>query len=271
MTNVIISHDVDHLFARDHWFRDLIYPKMWIRTTMELIRREITAREWRLRNTSCFRKERHHIRALMDYDEEHGIRSAFFFGMNQGLGMSYTPEEAKSIIQAVHERGFLTGVHGIEYQDAEGMRKEHDAFHRIMGFEPCGIRMHYVRYDDRTFGKLNEAGYAFDTSEFDKNSGGSRKAPYQVGSMWEFPLCMMDVYLPQRFEQARQRSLEILDECREKGLEYITILFHDYQFCDDYQDMRKWYIWLTEYLGRSPEYRFVSYAEAVGELNGTSP
>lgn len=263
---VIVSHDVDHLFAGDHWFRDLIYPKMWIRTTLELMRREITGREWWLRNTSCFRKNRHCIEALMDFDEKHGIRSTFFFGMNQGLGMSYRPNEAKTVIQAVHDRGFLTGVHGIEFQDAKGIRKEHDTFCQVMGFEPCGIRMHYVRFDDETFKKLNDAGYVFDTTEFSRPDNGTRKEPYLVGNMWEFPLAIMDAYIPQKFEEAKTKTLELLDQCREEGLKYITVLFHDFQFCDDYQDMRKWYVWLMDYFTQSAVYEFVSYEEAICEL-----
>ena len=79
MTKVIVSHDVDHLFAGDHWFRDLIYPKLWVRTALQLCKREITCKEWWLRSTSCFRKNRHNLEALMDFDEKHGIPSTFFF------------------------------------------------------------------------------------------------------------------------------------------------------------------------------------------------
>ena len=267
---VIVSHDVDHLFSKDHWFRDLIYPKMWVRNTIQLIKKDIIYKEWWLRNTSCFRKTIHNLEALMDYDEAHGVPSTFFFGMNQGLGMSYKPEEAKPVIRRVHERGFDIGVHGIEYQDYEGMKREFNIFKEIAGFVPCGIRMHYVRYDGQTFDKLNQIGYSFDTSEFDKSNSGTRKTPYQVGNMWEFPLAIMDGYLPQKFEKAKIKTLEILDECKEKSLQYITILFHDNQFCDDYHDIRKWYIWLTDYLSESEEFNFISYRDAIFELQNGS-
>ena len=85
--------------------------------------------------------------------------------------------------------------------------------------------------------------------------------------MWEFPLAIMDGYLPQQYEKARERTLEILDECREKGLEYITILFHDFHFCEDYQDLFKWYQWLAGYFSASEEYEFTSYGEAIRELD----
>ena len=266
VTSVIISHDVDHLYARDHWFRDLIYPKLWVRTALQLTKKEVTCKEWWLRSISCFRKNRHNLDALMDFDEKHGIPSTFFFGMNQGLGMSYKPEEAKPAILKVHERGFAVGVHGIEYQDLAGMEKEHNTFKQVTGMEPCGIRMHYVRFDEKTFEKLSSIGYAFDTTEFDKANNGSRKAPYRVGKMWEFPLTIMDGYLPQSFEEAKKETLKILEQCKERKLQYITVLFHDDQFCEGYQDMKKWYEWLMNFFMDSEEYTFLSFAEAIHTL-----
>ena len=263
---VIMSHDVDHLFARDHWFRDLIYPKMWVRNTLQLLRKAISSKEWWLRSTSCFRRKIHNLDELMEHDERLGIPSTFFFGMNQGLGMSYRPEEAMEVIRRVHARGFAVGVHGVEYQDIGGMKKEFDAFKKTAGFDPCGIRMHYVRYDEDTFQKLNQVGYPFDTTEFDKKNCGTRKQPYRVGEMWEFPLTIMDGYLPGRFEDAQKRTLEILEECKVKKLQYVTILFHDNQFFDGYQDMKKWYLWLTDYFFKSGEFEFISFGEAMREL-----
>ena len=268
MIKVIVSHDVDHLFAKDHWLRDLIYPKMWIRTTLELLKGQITRREWYLRNSSAFRNERHNLDAIMDFDEKHGIKSTFFFGMNQGLGMSYRPEEAKPVILKVSRRGFPVGVHGIEYRDIEGIKKEYKTFKKVTGLEPCGIRMHYVRFDDKTFSKLNQAGYIFDSTEFDKKNCGTRKKPYRVGNMWEFPLAIMDAYLPQEFSAAKDETLKLLEKC--KDLPYITVLFHDYQYCEDYHDMREWYRWLMEYFTKSPDYEFVSYQDAIEELGAVN-
>ena len=266
MMKVIVSHDVDHLFARDHWFRDLIYPKLWVRSSLELVKGSITGGEWLRRCLSCFRRERHNLEALMDFDEAHGIPSAFFFGMSQGLGMSYRPEEATPVIRRVHERGFAVGVHGIAYQDAKQMEKERDTFCRVTGLEPCGIRMHYVRFDEETFEKLSRIGYAFDTTEFDKSDCGTRKDPYRVGDMWEFPLAIMDAYLPQKFEAAQRCTLDLLEECKEKDLKYVTVLFHDYQFCEDYSDMRKWYEWLMAYFEEDAAFSFASYEAAMEEM-----
>ena len=263
VTKVIISHDVDHLFARDHWFRDLHYPKLWVRSTLELLKREITGKEWWLRCTSCFRKNRHNLDALMDFDEAHGIPSTFFFGMNQGLGMSYKPEEAAPVIKRVHERGFAVGVHGIEYRDPAGMKKEYDTFKQVTGIEPCGIRMHYVRFDENTFKKLSNIGYAFDTTEFDKQNNGTRKDPYKVGTMWEFPLSIMDGYLPNHFEKMRENTIHLLSECEKKKLEYVVLLFHDLYFCDDFHDLFHWYKWIVEWMKREKKYSFASFDEII--------
>lgn len=266
MINVIVSHDVDHLFGRDHWFRDLVYPKLWVRTSMQLIKGEVRINEWILRNSSCFKKERHRIDELMKFDKQHGVKSTFFFGMNQGLGMSYKPDEAVKIIHKVHENGFGIGVHGIDYQTRSGMQKEYDTFTRTVGFIPDGIRMHYVRYDGDTFRKLESVGYMFDSTEFDKENCGTRKKPYKLGELWEFPLTIMDVYLPKSLEAAKQETIKILEECRTKKIDYISVLFHDYQFYDGYKDIRDWYIWLIEYFDNSEEFQFISYSEAIEHL-----
>ena len=263
---VIVSHDGDHLFARDHWFRDVVYPKMWVRTSLELLEGRISSGEWWRRCLSCFRRERHNLEALMDFDEAHGIQSTFFFGMSQGLGMSYRPEEAAPVIRRVHERGFAVGVHGIAYQDEVRMKQEYDTFRQVTGLEPCGIRMHYVRFDSNTFDKLATVGYAFDTTEFDKQSAGTRKDPYKVGKMWEFPLAIMDGYLLGKLDQKQEETLRFLRECKEKQLKYITILFHDYYFCEDHPDLRNWYLWLVDYLKQSNEYEFSSFEKGIREL-----
>ena len=38
--------------------------------------------------------------------------------------------------------------------------------------------------------------------------------------------------------------------------EHHTVLFHGDQFCEDYQDMLHWYMWLIEYFSESSEFSF---------------
>lgn len=263
---VIVSHDVDHLFAKDHWLRDLVYPKLCIRSFVNAMKGNISWKECFLRIASCFKKERNCLDSLMDFDAENGVKSTFFFGMNQGLGMSYYPHEAKNKILGVHSRGFDVGVHGICFDTEEGIQKEYDTFVKTTGMKPCGIRMHYVRYNDATFPYEAKTGYLFDTTEFDKNNGKTIKSPYMVQDMWEFPLTVMDVYLPQSFEQAKEETIKIINNCEEAGLSYMTVLFHDNQFNEAYKDMKKWYMWLIQSLSASDKYEFISFKQAIKEL-----
>lgn len=102
---IIVSHDVDHLFATDH-INDLIYPKLWVRETLRFMKGRISFKEWYLRMFSPFKRIRHCINEVMSFDRAHGIPSTFFFGMEKGLGMSYKREKALPIIKRVYENGF---------------------------------------------------------------------------------------------------------------------------------------------------------------------
>lgn len=266
--NIIVSHDVDHLYGRDHWFRDFVYPKLWVRETLQLICGKITGGEWWGRCISCFRKRRNYIPELIEYDRSHGIPSTFFFGMAKGLGMSYEPEEAKGMIQYVKDQGFGVGVHGICYDADAGIEAEKKTFTELMGFEPDGIRMHYVRFDEKTLSRLDKAGYAFDTTEFDKQTGTCMKGPYKVGNMWEFPLSVMDGYIPYPFEKAKEKTLELLNRLQAGGIETACILFHDSQFCGGWGQTKRWYEWVTQGLKDEMDICFVSYKDAICVMEG---
>lgn len=261
---IIVSHDVDHLFRSDH-YKDLIYPKLWVRSTLEVLKRKYGIKEYFHRMLTPFSKNRHKISEVIDFDRTHGIPSTFFFGMANGLGMSYSARKAIPMIKYVKEQGFDVGVHGIAYSDKEGINEEYERMKSILGCEDFGIRTHYVRFNNETFSLFNETGYLFDTSEFNKTAGSCLKAPYKIGEMWEFPLSIMDGYLPIRLEEKKKATLDLIEKAEEKGLPYLTILFHDYQFCKGWQTEKDWYIWLMKcFIQRG--YKFISYKEAVTEL-----
>lgn len=263
---VIISHDVDHLFRDDH-YKDLIYPKLWVRSSLELIKRKYGVREWFYRMLNPFSKKRHHIPEIIAFDKKNGIESTFFFGMATGLGMSYSLERAKPVIHYVVKQGFDVGVHGIAYNDEDKIQEEYERMRNILGREDFGIRTHYVRFDETTFPLFNKSGYLFDTSEFNKTTGYCLKAPYKIGEMWEFPLVVMDGYLPLKLEEKKKASLKLIKKAEQQNLPYLTILFHDYQLCEGYATEREWYKWLIEWL-KANNYQFISYKDAITELNG---
>jgi len=263
---VIISHDVDHLSGKEHWFTDLYYPKLWVRESINLLTRKISFKEWCGRLGGCFKKERNQIAGLMEFDLKNEIPSTFFFGMNSGLGMVYSPKIAEKYISLVKRSGLEVGIHGICYDSLSGIESEYNSFTSVCGFEPDGIRMHYVRYDSDTFNYLASTGYRYDSTEFDKETGWCVKNPYWIGDMVEFPVTLMDSYLPLNLEKAKRITLRVLNKAEESKVEFITILFHDLYFGKEYSVYRNWYEWLINLLKESDEYCFISFTDAIGKL-----
>lgn len=264
---IIISHDVDHLYVTDHLKRDFIIEKLWIRSLLQLIKREINFNTFLYRITMPFHNRMHRIDELMKFDKEHNIPSIFFFGMDNVLGMSYHRNQAYPEIVKVMENGFDVGVHGAEFRDFEKIKKEHDYFSQMSGLKQFGIRNHYVRFDEKTFERQEQAGYIFDSTWFDKEMREIRKV-YKIKDMWEFPLHIMDGYICKegKLKDGMKKTFHMIERVRKEGVQYCTILFHDYQFDDKFSpQMKKWYIETIRYCERKG-YEFISYRDAMKEL-----
>ncbi|WP_283400687.1 hypothetical protein [Desulfurobacterium pacificum] len=59
-----------------------------------------------------------------------------------------------------------------------------------------------------------------------------------------------------------KRRIETLFD---KGIKYLTILFHDRYFSESFRTWKEWYIHTVEFL-RSNSFSFVSYGKAIDEL-----
>jgi len=266
---VIISHDVDHLTVLEH-LRDLIIPKFWIRSFIELSLGYISLKEFFVRFNEFLKNRWNHIEKLIEFDKEYNIPSTFFFGMNRGMGLSYSLELAEEYIQLVLNNGFDVGVHGIEFKNFEEMKREFETFKNLSQLESFGIRMHYLRMDNKTLEKLEKIGYVFDSSLY------SIKNPFRIGegNMWEFPLHIMDGYIILRGKKWQSLKLkEVIDITKRKiedycesGIEYLTILFHDRYFSESFRTWKEWYIQIVEYL-KSNGFKFISYRQALEELS----
>ncbi len=264
---IIVSHDVDHLDALDHLTRDLILPKLWARSLIQLCQGKISLKTFWYRLTIFFHNRMNRTEEVMAFDRENGVPSVFFFGMDSVLGMSYPQKKAKTVIHRVLEAGFDAGVHGADYQRMKKMQQEHDDFAALSGTEVFGIRTHYVRFDMDTFEKMNMAGYLFDSSWFNKEQLEFR-APYRVGNMWEFPLHIMDSYIchPGTLEADLQATYAAVRKAEAMGMPYCTILFHDNQYDDRFDpQMKQWYEGTIHWL-REQGYTFISYRDAIKEL-----
>jgi len=262
---VIVSHDVDHLNVNEHW-KDFFFLKMWVRSFIELFRGQIRFIVFCHRLTSIFDNRIHRIPELCDFDQQNGVQATYFFGMSHALGMVYKQSKALPWINYVKEKGYDAGVHGCDYLHLDAIKKEHDDYSILTGDTSFGIRNHYVRYDEDTFNKMSQAGYIFDTSEFNKVRP-TYKKPYKVGSMWEFPLAIMEGYVVHHdLEDAKNITKKFVEETIKAEGEYLTILFHDSYFNEKCYPVEKaYYEWIIYYL-KSLGLEFVSYKDAIKEL-----
>lgn len=263
---VILSHDVDHITVWEHW-KDPIIPKFLVRAKLELVLGKISLCELGHRYADLFRNRWERIEEVMDLHEKLGIRSCFFFGMANGVGLSYPLHHAEKHVPRVIARGFEAGVHGIAYADKDAMAEEYRRFAEISGRNDFGIRMHYLRQDDTTFRKMAELGYRFDAT-----SQGVRD-PYRLHGMWEFPLLMMDGwamdgekrYQSRDLDGAKRYSMDKLDEAEKAGLQYTSILFHDRYYSPAFATWKAWYEWLLAHL-KERGHSFITHAEAIKQL-----
>jgi len=263
---VIVSHDIDHIRAWEH--RNMMIPKHMIRSSIELITLNISLKEYILRIKELFVNKWHNLEDIVEFNLRHQIPATFFMGMNNGLGLDYNISDAKKWVNFLSEKGFDVGVHGIAYQNIVIMQEEYNLMKNILNHQNFGIRMHYLRNDESTIGKLASCGYLFDTTlQEDVN-------PYQVSSMYEFPLHIMDVdvmykggskWMNKSVEELKMITKERIDFLITKKLEYMTLLFHDRYFTDSFKAWKEWYTWSIAYL-KEQDCEFISYTDAMKEI-----
>ena len=267
---VIISHDVDHITAWEHW-KDGVLIKAIIRIFVEYAIGVIGSKEIKARVVELIKNKWNYIDELMEFDKEHNIPSTFFIGVNNGKGLSYSLKSAEYWIKRIEENGFDVGVHGICYKNFYWIKKEYETFKRICNCDSFGIRMHYLRLDDDTLKYLSQAGYMFDSSVY------KLAYPYKVDSLWEFPIHIMDSYVFEGYKghfaktpltKAMEQTIKVLDELERNNFKIFTLLHHDRFFSDAYKPIRDWYVWVIKEIAKRG-YEFVNYKSAIQELMAT--
>jgi hypothetical protein len=240
---------------------------MVVRSSIEAAIGKIGLKEYFSRFSELLKNKLHNLEELMEFDKENKVFSTFFVGVNRGCGMCYSLEDSQYWIKKIKEKGFDVGVHGVEFNNLEGIKKEYETFKKISGLSAFGIRMHYLRNCEDTIKCLNETGYTFDSTTFKMEN------PFNIGDLWEFPLHVMDGYLfnkngkwqNQTLKQAKEATKAEIDRAYGNGIEYFTILFHDRFFSRSFKAWKEWYIWLVGYL-TNRAFEFITYREAIQEL-----
>lgn len=262
----IVSHDVDHITAWEHW-NDLLLLKHIVRTFLELGLNHISGREVLGRFENIISNRWNNMDTLMEFDKEHGVPSAFFFGMDNGKGLKYNRQKAFLWIARVMQQGFQTGVHGIAFEMLDDIKKEHDIFASATGLDEFGIRMHYLRKTADTLHHLGKAGYTFDSSISQIG------APYKIDGLWEFPVHIMDGdimcrnahWQNQTLKQTKETTMTLIETAHKAEVEYLTIVSHDRYFSESFKTWKQWYIWLIHFL-QDNKIPFIGFNDAMAEL-----
>ncbi len=263
----IISHDIDHLTLSEHYLNDLIVPKVFVRSRIELLSGKISLKEFFSRVGDVFKNKWQHLEELHQFNNKKHVPATYFIGVSKGQGLSYSKTQSAYWIHKLLELGCDVGPHSIEFETFEKIKSEYNVFAELSKQTVFGTRMHYIRTNENTFTNMAKAGYAFDSSEMDY------KAPYKIGSMWEFPFQVMDAYIIEKpkqwqsknFSQSCEATKRIIDKANDLDLPYLGIDFHDRYFSNSHKTWKDWYMWLIEYLITNG-IEFVNFETAIKEL-----
>lgn len=232
---VILTHDVDHLYISEHW-KDRFLLGLFFRSVKSLLMLELSLIGFFRR----FKFRTHRIPELIEFNKSIGAPSNFYFGMANGLGLSYHPNRAKPIIRKLLDDDHFIGLHGISFDDKEQMLREKTRLEKIIGREVVGIRNHYLRQSENTKALMAEIGYQFDSTDRGLFN------PKKEDGVLSIPISIMDVDVVKQAvsaEEALKSTLEILDKAIEKNLKYFVINFHDIYFDPmSYPNFYNWYL-----------------------------
>ncbi len=271
---VIISHDVDHITACEH-YKDLIIPKFIVRGLIELGLGNISMLELKDRIESIIQNKWENIEELMRFDKANGIPSTFFIAVKNGRKLNYSLRSAEIWMKRIIQKGFDAGVHGIAFDNYTAMKMEFDSFKELSMLDMFGIRVHDIGVKTRDakltsedLTALNKIGYHFSSNTFEL------KNPFKVGNLWEFPIHIMDGYVMQKnsgfqnqtLEQAKITTKELMNKACASGVRYFSILFHDFFFSDGFRTWNQWYQWLAGHCNKKG-IEFINYRKAIQELS----
>lgn len=255
---VILTHDVDHLYITEHW-KDSFLLGLLFRSVKSLFRLELSLIGFFRR----FKFRTHRIPELIEFNTSIGAPSNFFFGMANGLGLSYHANKAKPIIRMLMDDGHFVGLHGLSFDDKKSMLEEKRRLESILGLEVKGIRNHYLRQSSNTQRFMAELDYQFDSTDrglFD---------PEEKDGILSIPMSVMDVDIVKpgvSASAALHSTLDKLDEAAEKNLMYFVINFHDIYFDPvSYPDFYNWYVGLVKEC-QARGYEFTNFKTALEEL-----
>jgi hypothetical protein len=260
----IISHDIDHFYWSDHFFKDLFIQKYIVKNFYYLTRRKISFDLFRVRMGLFSSNRISRLTELTEFNVRNKVPATYFCGVRNALNLSYSLQTATQIRNYINQAGFPLYIHGISFEHQKEMEQEKQRFVNLIGDkEFMGIRMHYLRNSAKTLAALSQLRYDFDSTIYDL------KDPYFIDGMIEFPVSLMEVYLmsylENDLERVKRETLSQIERATQKKLKYFTVIFHDHHFSEGFPLHKAWYEWFIGFL-RDKDLPMINFEQASIEL-----
>ena len=150
-------------------------------------------------------------------------------------GVSDIAERIRSLVTA----GSEVGLHGIDaWLDSDRGIEEREAVSRVTGTSTAGVRMHWLFLDEQAPGRLERAGFAYDSTFGYNETVGFRAGtlqpfkPFTAVQLLELPLHIMDtaLFYPTHLDltpEAAQLVVQPLIDAADEHGGALTVNWHD--------------------------------------------
>jgi hypothetical protein len=237
---VCLTHDVDHFAITNHKCDHTVLGFLYrasIGSILELFQGRKSPRQVARNWLAILSLPLVYLRILPDFWKrlerylEVDPASTFFIIPKKGeTGMTstgarltrraarYDLSQLKPSVAEIMARRGEIGVHGIDaWRDTTEARKEREQIQALTRTSEVGVRMHWLFFDSESAGKLEEAGFSYDSTVGYNETVGYRAGttqafrPFGTKRLLELPLHIMDTalfypaYLHLSSEQANMR------------------------------------------------------------------
>ena len=221
MQYIFLSHDVDwrkqgppleHILSR----KDRFEPELFEKTKPEDLY--------------------HNIPDYMEIEEKFGVRSTFFFRTFYENGnVSDYEDDIKQLQKSNWEIGLHTDPSSVD--NIEKIQREKQKLESITGKPIVGNRVHFLKYDEEMFFRLQKLGFLYDSSvRYSKDRIDEKEMGFtKINGVFEFPVTLMDAYLFTHMKIKEEEIIPIfqktLDLSRSKynsrDYHVISVIWHD--------------------------------------------
>jgi hypothetical protein len=260
---VCLTHDVDHPAVRLHRFDHTMFGFLYragVRSLIDVCRgRRRPGTLWR-NWAAALRLPLVHLGLAKDFwcqfdrylEIEKGLGSTFFVipvknypgqtvdgRVPRARASSYGVADIADQLRPLEAAGCEVALHGIDaWCDSSTGSKERERVAQVTSTRVTGVRMHWLFFDERAPGRLEKAGFSYDsTFGYNETVGfraGTMQAFTPIGAdrLLELPLAIMDtaLFYPSHLnltaEAARQAVWRLVDDAERYGGALI-INWHD--------------------------------------------